>query len=476
TITEMNPSGNLKIKTADGSVFVYAMSEVQKMEKEEFGGNKVNQETSSTINQDAIDDFFKSYLSKNRPALKYIGASKKNGIKKEVLGQKIYEIEYELILETKQNIYINASQFASGWSNRFVDDFSYTTKGGGAWENTMAGEKKRIEKGKRIVANGTLNFEQTDNGWRSTNFRNKNFKAVSTNYISPEMAEEKKQEQAKKQESYAIKGDWKTQDIAEVELLPTYSNVTEVPIFKNSINSFSVKKLKSKCENCRNDNLKSIDESLKKIIKQTNRFTETTKSELENSSNSSKITFYINDIIFKHLGVKDNGDNKGFSCTIMYGVFIKGNFNTPQVLTFKDTKVGSAKTSLLRFYPTKESAFNGALKKFQKNAYNFIVKYEPYALNVLRVETDKKGKAKKIIFSKPTPFVNIKKGSFLVYKKGGLIIKDKKYSFKSTIGKCKFKGETNDDEITCEISGGKNKKAFAEIVNTATEYIAKSSF
>ena len=35
TIMEMNPSENLKIKTSDGSIFVYQMSEVQKIEKVE---------------------------------------------------------------------------------------------------------------------------------------------------------------------------------------------------------------------------------------------------------------------------------------------------------------------------------------------------------------------------------------------------------------------------------------------------------
>ena len=77
-ITEMNPNTGIKIKTADGSVFVYKMDEIVKTEKEEFVGQKVNQETTSVVTQEALDNHFKNFFSEKRPALKFIGVSKKN--------------------------------------------------------------------------------------------------------------------------------------------------------------------------------------------------------------------------------------------------------------------------------------------------------------------------------------------------------------------------------------------------------------
>lgn len=474
TITEMNPSENLKIKTSDGSLFVYAMSEVLKMEKEEFVGQETNQNTSSSVSQSAIDNYFSNYLSEQRPALEFVGVSKKNGVKKEVFGQKIYEIEYELIMETKQNIYINASQFGSAWSNRFVDDFSYSLKGSDGYEAALAGSKKLIEKGKRIVANGTLNFEETDNGWRATGYRNSSFKTVSSNYVTPQMAEQKKQETANKLASYIDAGDWKTPDIEETELSSFYYQANYVPVFNTSTTKFITKKF-TKCEGCRNDNIDAINNSINTSIQSMNRYISSNEIKHSSAKNTSNIVFNIIGIDFKHLGVNESGDNKGFSCTINYVISINAEFNIPQAIKISDKRPDKAKSSLLKYYPNKESAFNGALKRFNGNVLSFMMKYEPYALQVLRIESDKKGKAEKVVLQKPDLFPDIKKGEFIVYKTGDLTVKNNKYSLTSSAGKCKYKGEINGDEIVCEINGGKNKKSFSQI-ETPSNFTAMSNF
>ncbi|WP_396602048.1 hypothetical protein [Algibacter sp. R77976] len=474
TITEMNPSKNLKIKTADGSLFVYAMSDVLKMEKEEFVGNEVNQETSTSVSQSALDNFFSDYLTQKRPALEFVGVSKKNGIKKDVFGQKIYEIEYELIFETKENIYINASQFGSAWSNKFVDDFSYSLKGSDGYEAALAGAKKLIEKGNRIVSNGTLNFEQTDNGWRATSFRNKNFKTVSSNYISPQMAEQKKRDNANKLASYISQGDWKNADIPEEELSTLYYQADNVPIFESSTTKFSTKKHLT-CNDCRNDNIRAIDAGIKKSIQSMNRYNISNDTEHSSSPNASNIIFYITDINFKHLGVKENGDNKGFSCVINYSIAIDAIFNSPQNIEITDQRANKASSNLFKTYYDKKSAFYAAVSKLNENIYSFMMKYEPYALEVIRIKSNDKGKIEAVILKKPNLFPNIRRGEFLIYQKGALSVKKNKYSLSSSVGKCKFKGEINGDEISCEISGGKNRKAFAKI-KTPADFTAMSSF
>ncbi|MCX7552124.1 hypothetical protein [Xanthomarina sp. F2636L] len=473
TITEMNPSESLKIKTADGSLFVYSMNEILKTEKEEFVGDEVNQETTSVVSQSAINSFFSDYLSEKRPALKFIGASKKNGIKKEVFGQKVYEIEYELIIETKQDIYINASQFGSAWSNKFVDDFSYTLKGGSEWENTMAGEKKKIEGGKRIVANGTLNFEETDNGWRSKSFRNINFSTVSSDYVTPEMAEQKKENNMRLQQSYIKKGDWSSPDISNLELSPLYLSVDYVPLFNQSSVSLSV----VKCMDCRNDNMKAIDESLKKVFNQVNRFNPSEKQEFTNNLNSYNIMAQIKNINFLHKGVQDNGDDKGFTCEINYNILFSGTLKDPVTLEYKDLKSDKSNSSALGFYPNKQSAFEGALLKFEKDIVTMLLKNQPYELKIVRLEINEKGKPENIILQKPNKFVDIDKGEFIIFKIGDLTVKDNKYSLKEIVGRCKFKGDLNENEIICEIKGNKNRKAFEKLESQLhIEYKAISNF
>lgn len=217
TITEMNPSVNIKIKTADGSLFVYKIEEILKIEKEEFVGKEMNNnETSSSVSQSEVESYFREYLSSKRPSLKFVGVAKKNGIKREFYGQKIYEIEYELIMEVSERIFINTSQFQSAFSNRFNDDFSYYKSNSTGYEAALAGSKKEITSGQRILAEGKLNFEETDNGWRVSGFSNENFKIVSSNYMSPLIAKQKEEERkkvelenAQKLEKLKIELDWK---------------------------------------------------------------------------------------------------------------------------------------------------------------------------------------------------------------------------------------------------------------------------
>lgn len=472
TITEMNPSTGIKISTADGSIFVYKMDEILKTEKEEFVGREINQTTSSGVTQESLNQYFSNYLQAKRPALKFIGVDKVNGIKREIYGQKVYEIEYQLIMEASQNLFISDMMSING--NGFKNDFSYLTKEPQGWDSYMSGGTKKIAKGQRIVASGTINFEETDNGWRANNFKNKNYKTVSSNYISPKMAEQKKQDDTNKLESLVKAGDWKSADIAETELSPIYYQATHVPIFKNSINKFLTYKLKT-CKSCRNDNIKDIDNAIKKTLGGLNRYTSSSKEELVNSPNSSRITFYITNISFKHLGLKENGDDKGFSCTIDYAISMRYKFNSPQTIEGKDRRTFSASPTLFKYYPNKKSAFNGALVKLKQNIHGFMMKYEPYALDIISLEVDKKGRSEKVLLKKPQLFPNIKKGEFIVFRKGELSIKDNRYSLNSSVGKCKFKGEIVNDQITCEINGGKNKKSFAQIIN-GSDFTAMSSF
>lgn len=467
TITEINPSENLKIKTSDGSLFVYSMSEILKTEKEEFVGNKVNQETSSSFNQSAIDDFFSNYLSKKRQALEYIGASKKNGIKREILGQKVYEIEYELIIESKQDIYINASQFASGWSNRFVDDFSYTLKSGSDWENTMAGAKKKIEKGQRIIANGTLSFEETDNGWRATNFKNSNYSTVASNYVTPEMAERPKKEHALSIKKIKSELDWKKEDIDAVKFNHAYFLTENTPIFSYGHVKYKIEP-SSKYKG-RNDLASSIQNVFYQAIESTNRQLKSEEESFNNSKNKGNITFKILNISFPF-------NKTGYQCVISISANVFGEYNDPSLLSFKYNIPFELKSNNYKKHMSKDQAFNSALQDFQTKVRDFIFRYEPIQIEFLRIETNKRGKVDAVILKKTANFISTKRIKFVVLKPKDLTVKNNKFVILGKVGDCVFKGQINGNEIICDVRGGKNKKAFEKYLNSEDKLIALSSY
>lgn len=234
-IKEMNPSENLKIQTGDGSLFVYKMSEILKMEKETFAGTQMNNnKTQSFVDINLLSNYFKQYFSQpNRRLLKFIDISKKNGIKREVDGQKKYEIEYELLLEPTQDIFV--SDITSIYTEGFSKTFGYLTKQPKGWDAYMNSDTKKINRGQRIIANGTIYLEETDNGWRVSNFSNENYKTVSSSYLTDNMKSQQ-QEQIKE---FKKEGDWKEKDISELTLTPKYFKSENVPIFKSSANKIS---------------------------------------------------------------------------------------------------------------------------------------------------------------------------------------------------------------------------------------------
>ena len=471
TITEMNPSKDLKIETADGSLFVYEMSDIVKMEKEDFIGIEMNQnKTSDVVSQTEIDNYFSGFLKNKRPALKFVGVSKKNGIKREIFGQNIYEIEYELIMDVKEDIYVSTSQFQSAFSNSFNKDFSYTKSQTSGYEAALNGSKEKLSNGQRIVANGTINFEETDNGWRATGYTNKNFKTVSTNYLTADMAKKNKEttEQLKKE------GDWKKTDITELNLTPVYFNAINVPFFNKSTNKLSIKKLPKKCTDCRNDNIMEIEETIKKSFIKTKRYSSITEDEYKNSSNKVKFNIYVSQISFTHKGVDEKGNDKGFSCLIKYGTSVKANYLEPQQLEFKDTKLDSAKSRSTKYFSNKEAAFKGALIALQAQISGIIYKYEPISLEVDSIELDKKGNPEYIILEETSNFSNRRKIEFYILEKSALSIKDGKYNVSNFIGQATYNKSTFPNTIKMKVKKSKMKKALKSYIGIETELIGFS--
>ncbi len=472
-ITEMNPSKDLKIKTTDGSLFVYQMTEVLKMEKEQFVGQKINQETSTSVSQEAMDSYFKNFLAEKRPALKFVGVSKKNGIKKEVYGQRVYEIEYELIMEANQDIYVNTNGL-SAFAENFNEKFAYTLQNSSGYEAAFTGSKDRIQKGQRIVANGTINFEETDNGWRATYFKNENFKTVSSNYVTPEMAQKIKEERAELTARKKQEGDWKTEDIAEVKYQPLYVKAENVPVFGIVTYRIVVNKLPKKCEDCRNDNMAAVQDAVFETLKETNRYSVVDETIFNAEENSGMTFISLGGIDFDYKVDYDASGRggEGYTCKILYSVSARADLKNPQEAKVNDTKAYIASTKPAYYFSSKKSAFDKALEELKEDLKKLVLKQEPIELELVSIILDKRDKVDKLVFKRPTHFFNKGKLDFIVLKKGDIVFKGESYSLKDKIAECTFKGDITASEIICDVSGGRNKKALGEYVGNTEAIIA----
>lgn len=484
TILEMNPTENIKIQTSDGSVFVYKTSNVVKMTKEKKVNNNlpIQKQSNTIISQKTLDNFFVNYFNQKRPALHFVAVSKVNGIQREVYGQKIYQIEYELLLEPKEDIYINASQFGSAWSNRFVNDFSYSGRPSGGYEAALAGSKKKIQKGQRVLATGTLSFENTDNGWRSNSFKNKTYKVVSSNYVSPKMAKEiairkKEEEQLKliereKQQKADLEKierlkkilDWKKPDIKTAESKTEFYQIYNIPYFNNANAKYSVQK--SELYAGRNDVFETIQENIYRAIASTKRIHKSNAEKYKTALNKATITFVVESASFNF--VVD-----GYKCYITVKAYLKGNYKEPEKLSVSYTVPFRPNNGMFSRKLSKRQAVENAMVSLRKQVANFIYKYEPFEFEVVKIETSKRGKAEYIVFKRSQQLTQ-KKIKFMILPKLGLEIKDNAFAIKSKIGECTFKGETTPDTIKCKISGIKNRKAIEKYVNTTEALIGIS--
>ncbi|MEX0997616.1 MAG: hypothetical protein WDZ45_11245 [Flavobacteriaceae bacterium] len=466
-ITEMNPSTGIKIKTTDGSLFVYKMDEILKTEKEEFVGQKQNQQTSSEVSQKALDNFFINYFNEKRPALLFVGVSKVNGIKREVYGQKIYEVEYELIFDTKADIYVNTAVIGSAFSNRFVDDFSYSTQQAQGYEAALAGTKKKLVKGQRIVANGTINFEETDNGWRAKGYNNKNFKTASSNYVNPEMAKRIAEEKAQQEAELKARLDWSTQDTEPAVFEHNYYSLENVPFFEHGHSRYIIKPLNT--FKGRNDVASKIQNTFYEALESTNRTTKSDNAAYTKSANRANYMFLITqvDFIFKETG---------YQCAIKVAGKVTGTYSQPNTYPIDYSISLDAKSNSFKKNMSKSQAFNEALQDFSSAVRAMVFKYEPIQLELVSIETNKRGKVDNIIFAKPAKFLSISKMDFIITSPGNVLFENGIFKITDKLGECTFKGKIQGDKIICDVSGSRNKKNIEELINNTQQFIGISSF
>jgi hypothetical protein len=443
-IIEMKPAESLKIETADGSLFVYKMSEILKMEKEIMSTTVNIQNTTNRVEElserrakEVVETIFSNVILSE--SVKIVGIvewnselRKDNDIKRYIIGKVRLEV------------------------------FNY---------------------GKWIIQypSTTFWFTRIDNEWYldgvGTNFDGYAYVSYGrwVRAIYEKVSEVKTKSQIQEKTNQLLKaGDWKQTDISELTLNPIYLKSANVPLFENSSNKFTVKKLPKRCNDCRNDNIMSIENSLRNAISGTNRYSSINETDFTNSSNKSKVTFYVSQISFKHKGVNDKGNDKGFSCSITYAVSTRATFTSPQEFTFKDTKSNIATSSVWKIYSNKRSAFSGALLEFENQIKKTIIKNFPLSLSVKSIELDKKGNAEYIILENSNNFFDTKEVDFYIIEKSSLSVINEGFKISVVLGIAAYKKADFPNEIKMKISESKMKKALKKYIGKETELIGIS--
>lgn len=105
---------------------------------------KVNEESNGSINVYRFD--------------------KTNGIEKEAMGQKFYELEFTAWVQVIKEGWKAGNSLEGHWNN-----FSMMAKAPQGWDKFLAGDATHLYRGQCYEFTGSLNLEKTENGWRVSN-------------------------------------------------------------------------------------------------------------------------------------------------------------------------------------------------------------------------------------------------------------------------------------------------------------------
>lgn len=107
----------------------------------------------------------KQVTAESKGAIKLINMTKVNGVERELFGQKIYELEYKLIVEIIRQIWKNSGDafLESEW---FWGSFHTASGPSGGLNEMFLNKSEEFLPGTIIEIHGTMQFENTDNGWK----------------------------------------------------------------------------------------------------------------------------------------------------------------------------------------------------------------------------------------------------------------------------------------------------------------------
>jgi len=464
TITSMDPTNGVKIETADGSLFVYKMDEILKSEKEEVSAvQETAPPKADSPSQLDLENVFKPYLKRNRPDLIFKGIDRTNGVKRTFFGQKIYEIEYDLLVEASEDIYISFGNPSSEkqTSGEFLIDFSYSKEA----TNTFT---QLLEKGQRALFTGSVGFEETDNGWRHGDFIPQDYKIVSSDYMTAEMKKREAEERARTIARLKKELDWKRPDIGPIEFVTKHLRTDNMPLFGSAYSQYSLSK--SSDYTGRNDVLQEIKNMFYPALMASNRHSEIQASDYDSAANKEVAEFVIQNAKFEFV-------ETGYQCELAIKANIQGTYNDPKNIPFSYGLTIPGKSRSYEKKNSKRQALSSALSDLRTNLGNFVHKYKPITIELKKIVTNKRGKVEKVIFKKPEQFITTQRVKFVVLHPNNVTIEaGSSMEYNNTIGECLYKGEIFGDDIVCIVRGSKNKKSFAQYLDRTDGLIGVSQY
>lgn len=408
TIMELIPDKTVKIETVDRNVFVYQMSEVEKIAKEQTLASSNQQQNSSTNSNEALQvETGKSFL--NSQFLKQSGNSisvrtftKTNGVQREVHGQKIYQLEYKAIAEFMNNGWVCGNPF----THYLFEDLHVDTKKPeigiyGEGYNSFGEECKYFQKGQQIEFTGSVTLESTDNGLRGSNFVYKSYKELGINTNSIEVPTSGSTTSTSSSKSYPETKYW-------LYYSARYGlGDSEVVIKSEPASSYE--------ENF-------ITTKLLEVIENTDRFSRQSSSFSGSSSppNSMEINFDVKNVQLKTSTMTSSGTTTKYYLYAYQAVFIVKNLLTNTFRTYAFEY--NASNSLIA-KSTTQAALESAPGFASYFINNLIYEAFPLQVSISSIsDENNKGEATKVIVNGASRKVKFVKFSVIKFDEKGQII------------------------------------------------------
>lgn len=119
-----------------------------------------------SCSKDERPEIVRDYINKkvnqeSEYSIELMNFNKTNGISKELMGQELYELEFTATVEMLRDIWKRGNPIEGYWNNFYV--FLEEPSG---WDRFTAGSVRHLIQGQQLILNGTINLENTENGWR----------------------------------------------------------------------------------------------------------------------------------------------------------------------------------------------------------------------------------------------------------------------------------------------------------------------
>lgn len=459
-IIEQVPNESIKIKSGQ-NIFVYKISEVQKMTKEEIASSPSNNNNSQiakvTYDEKGMEVYLKKKLeTESGGALEFIDFKKTDGASKILDGQNWYTLYFTFTFQPKVTVYKSGnSGFVGGLSGYWKDFKIYKEKLGG-WDAMLESPdgQKEYKQNQPIKLSGITELFKTETGWKiSTTRFNKEELLGSTeiNQIEEEKIARVNSDLNNSSSNY---------EYNEIEkrnyIVASIPNLPDATIEVSKIDASQT-----------NFNITELQNNIISEFERSKRFESTNKSR---PKNIITYEFTINRFTNEYSQGKKLFSNEpyaGYSCMLNFTYTI-----SDENRIIKKETIGIQGGDFMLSTP-KDKANDECLKNFTSTIKNIIYFYNPISCNFINVESsDKKGFPKLINIDNGKYFDSDMNVYFAIVEPNNISYSQGELKYTNAIATCELK-KVEGENINCKIlSGEQNLKTY---IDSGKKFIAVSS-